>query len=348
MKITREQFERECKRRFGADNPEPMNIGYWEFMVRRGGDPYSVRRELGLPPHYGSCSAEGCGPGEGPDWCFDRFGMTRTPMPDGRVICVAGEHEDFYDPDFCIYNDVIVLRPASGETDVSLTSGEVELYGYPAEVFPPTDFHSATLVDDRIIIVGRLGYYGSRSIGPTPVMQLDTRSYRITPTQTTGANPGWIYRHHADYDEERHAITVRGGMIDIGDRKKETPHLAAYRLHLDGMCWEMLAEAESPRRFLIERDDDYDREIKPVTDDMFRVEGLPARWLPPDYRGVETYQISVQGVRVTFEDFFSEIRVFVEGALPEEITDQIMTEVTAKLRAGTGAGWEYKEVDRWE
>jgi len=39
-----------------------------------------------------------------PIWCFKRVGNTRTRLPDGRIICVGGEHEDFYDPDFCIYN----------------------------------------------------------------------------------------------------------------------------------------------------------------------------------------------------------------------------------------------------
>lgn len=40
-----------------------------------------------------------------PVWCFNRFGATRTKLPDGRTVCIGGEHEDFYDPDFYIYND---------------------------------------------------------------------------------------------------------------------------------------------------------------------------------------------------------------------------------------------------
>ena len=67
------------------------------------------------------------------------------------MICIAGEHEDYYDPDFCIYNDVVVLG----------LDGSVEIYGYPKDVFPPTDFHTATLVGDRVIVIGRLGYMGS-------------------------------------------------------------------------------------------------------------------------------------------------------------------------------------------
>jgi len=28
----------------------------------------------------------------------------RNQLPDGRLVSVGGEHEDYYDPDFCIYN----------------------------------------------------------------------------------------------------------------------------------------------------------------------------------------------------------------------------------------------------
>jgi hypothetical protein len=33
--------------------------------------------------------------------------------------CIGGEHEDYYDPDVHIYNDVVVLGPG----------GEIEIYG---------------------------------------------------------------------------------------------------------------------------------------------------------------------------------------------------------------------------
>lgn len=164
MEMTRELFERQHARRYGAGNPERMHVAFWEWMVRRGVPAYTAMWEFGL--------SHQCG--RSPTWCFDRFGMTRTPMPDGRIICIAGEHEDFYHPDFCIYNDVIVLRPAPGQTGVTVDAGEVEIYGYPDGVFPPTDFHSATRVGDRIFLIGRLGYHGKRLHGQTPVMMLDT------------------------------------------------------------------------------------------------------------------------------------------------------------------------------
>lgn len=70
----------------------------------------------------------------GPVWSFDRFGQSATRRADGRLVLIAGEHEDRYDPDFRIYNDVTVLDGRGG----------AQHFLSPAEVFPPTDVHSAT------------------------------------------------------------------------------------------------------------------------------------------------------------------------------------------------------------
>ena len=129
----------------------------------------------------------------GPFWSWQRFGRTSTALPDGRVIHIAGEHEDCYDPDFCIYNDVVV----------EYAGGRREFYLYPKDVFPPTDFHSATLVGREIILIGSLGYHDLRRIGETQVLKLDTRTLRIEPVATTGAAPGWISDHIAERSARR-------------------------------------------------------------------------------------------------------------------------------------------------
>ncbi len=74
-------------------------------------------------------------------------------------MLIAGEHEDCYDPDFQIYNDVVVLHP----------DGRMDILGYPREIFPPTDFHSATLVGEQIFIIGGLSYPEERQAAKTRV-----------------------------------------------------------------------------------------------------------------------------------------------------------------------------------
>src|SRR5262245_20211093 len=102
-----------------------MNNAFWEAMVHSRVSGYQAASDLGLPAIT-----------RPPVWCFQRFGQSITQLPDGRIIEIGGEHEDHYDPDFCIYNDVVVHRG----------DGAFDIFGYPEDVFPPTDFHTATLV----------------------------------------------------------------------------------------------------------------------------------------------------------------------------------------------------------
>ena len=109
MTISRAIFEAERKRRFGTANPERMRLPHWEAMVRSGEDPYVVRERLGAEaPRHGD-----------PDWCFDRYGMTRTDLGDGRTVCIAGEHED----------QVLLRDPDEGPRPTESAPGEASRRG---------------------------------------------------------------------------------------------------------------------------------------------------------------------------------------------------------------------------
>ncbi len=230
--ISEAQYHAEKTRRFGTSNPEPMEVPFWTFMVQRGWIAFHARMQFDTAFRdyknaYSAWHGRTAGgevlacqlglphPGYGPPvWCFDRFGMSLTRLPDGRVLFIAGEHEDWYDYDFCIYNDVIVIDPEL----------RVMIYGYPETVFPPTDFHSATLVGaSEVYLIGNLGYPEGRRLDETPVYRLDTDTMQMRQVATGGANPGWISRHQAEYDAEHHAITISGGQIFSG-------HPGAWRL----------------------------------------------------------------------------------------------------------------------
>jgi hypothetical protein len=181
--------------RFGSENGEPMNVSFWRDMIRAGVSAYAARDLYG----------EGSAYGGGPVWCFDRFGASLTQLTDGRFVQVGGEHEDFYDPDFYIYNDVVVHDGR----------GDFAIYGYPRDVFPPTDFHSATLCSDTIYLIGGLGYVNDRRPGYTPVFRLCLKSWRIDTLPTSGEMPGWIHGHRAHFDSQRDHIRVENGELTI-------------------------------------------------------------------------------------------------------------------------------------
>ena len=86
-----------------------------------------------------------------PHYTTNRHGMSYTDV-NGLSIFIGGEHEDYYDPNFCIYNDVITIDK----------DDNIKIYAYPKNIFPPTDFHYSIYVNGYIWIFGSIGYQKDR------------------------------------------------------------------------------------------------------------------------------------------------------------------------------------------
>ncbi len=353
MGISRSVFERQRQRRFGAANPERMPLAFWEQMVRSAEDArtrdYSARRvsgELGTIP---SDAREYFGLEErddaGPIWTFERMGATRTPHPDGRMICVGGEYEDFHDSDFCIYNDVVII-------DID---GSVEIYGYPEELFPPTDFHSATLLDDRVILIGRLGYHGKRHPGETPVYSLDLRDYRIEPLPSGGDRPGWIFEHEAELDRDGIILIWGGKVLESRGGEEEIrrnfddfaydPRTGIWR-RLTTRNWRQFSIADAggkgylrvPRLpgcggedFLAGLDDTFVH----VSPEALFPRHFAYETIWPDGPSIEE-RFLVEDTPVTVAFAVFGIEVVIEGDMPEATAQAIVEDIKEGIEADTG------------
>jgi len=175
----------------GQSNPEERNHPYYLEMLRTGEYSCSARgRMRGLPYAV---------------WTAARFGQSTTRLPDGRWVQIAGEHEDHYDRDFVIFSDVVLHTPGALP----------RIFFYPASVFPPTDFHTATLIGNVIWIIGGLGYSHNRKSGVTPRYRLEMDDFSSQPGDTTGAIPGWS-QHHSASETEPGKITRSGGNVHGG------------------------------------------------------------------------------------------------------------------------------------
>ena len=216
--VTDQDYNSQSLPRFGKSNPQEVSYTFWKEMIRTGNPGYWAHEKY-LPdddswPRLAT-------------WSFDRFGMTTTRLPDGRWVQIAGEHEDSYDPDFNIYNDVILHDGDGG----------VRIFTYPEEVFPPTDFHTATLIGDHILVIGNLSYQGKRHPGETQVLRLNLRDFSIETVKTSGSNPGWINRHTSVLAGGE--ITVFGGEIQK-DQGKYGDYKGRHTLRLIDMVWRKL------------------------------------------------------------------------------------------------------------
>ncbi|MEP1698829.1 MAG: hypothetical protein ABJJ69_20055 [Paracoccaceae bacterium] len=212
--LTKSDFEAHRSHRPGRSNPELFLPVFWREQMRDG--RYSRRESLGFTPDQ-----------DNPVWSFARYGRTATVLPDGRLVFVAGEHEDHYDPDFCIYADVTVLG----------TDGNVDHYIYPEDVFPPTDNQSATLVGKQIWLIGCLGYPEQRKDDQTQVLCLNTEDFSISTVPTSGHAPGWLHGHRSALTAK--GIVVTGGKIEPGYRDNE----ATFLLNTETLCWSEMPDS---------------------------------------------------------------------------------------------------------
>jgi len=212
--VTQTGFKANRHRMFGQSNPEVTNHPFWLEQIRTHDSGFTAFEKYSQKERDYSHSAT---------WSFGRFGQSITELPDGRWLLISGEHEDSYDPDFCIYNDVVVIGP----------NGDVVIYSYPEEVFQPTDFHTATQVGDTILIIGNLGYFDKRREGFTPVYSLNLQTFEISEVQTHGAGPGWISDHSAQKIESK--ILITGGQVWKDSTLIE--NVRTWELSLDTFSW---------------------------------------------------------------------------------------------------------------
>ncbi len=341
MEISRELFDQERRPRFGTANPERMQLAFWEWIRGEASPPAQQEGVLGkfglmkrngiIKSRYGPWRARDlfnapANREDGPIWTFDRDGQTRTELPDGRVVRIGGEHEDGYDPDFCIYNDVVVFGPA----------GQIEIYGYPKEVFPPTDFHTATLAGDRIIIVGRFGYEDDLRPGHTPVYALHLSGYHISEIETSGDMPGWVFKHAAEFASGG-VITIRGGAV-IEDHEGEHRYrrnVEDYALNIQSGVWHRLTN-RNWRQFSIRQEDrglfvlEQYPQVEALVPRIIECAVDPSEDLDED---LERIRIVVGGVPVSVIVSIYRIEIIVEGDLPAESALRLAEEVRANAEA---------------
>ena len=334
-----------------------MSNPVWEWLFRGRIDPYIANlRFRGL---FARLLKKHDYP-EVPRWAGCRMGQSRTELADGRILWVAGEHEDSYDPDFYIYNDVIVEHP----------DDQVQILGYPRSHFRPTDFHTATLIEDggAILILGNLGYPEDRREGFTPLYRLDTCSYQIKEIMTSGDGPGWIHHHEARLDPQGQQILIQGGKVLSEDDLIE--NIDQWALRLSDFHWERLTARTWPRFRVLRSDEkrlhlfdygmlDFYREFPQEGSDPFAElaaelgadpdldtfanlyrpshphEPIAATSDPDgeeeDENGWRTVRISIDGVCVRFVDDGDHVAVTVEGELPKSTLDELAAEFCKKL-----------------
>lgn len=325
--------------------PARLDNPLWHWLVRTRHSAYSANNAFDGPSAFDA----------GPMWCFDRMGMSKTMLPNGRVVYIGGEHEDHYDPDFFIYNDVVVVD----------TDGSIAVYGYAREEFPPTDFHSATLVGKAIFIVGCLGHPEQRVETHTPVFRLDLETMIITPVETSGEAPGWIHRHSAELDADGCSVVVRGGELWLGPSHSMQENIDAWSLDVASGHWTRLSQLDW-QRWTMMRVDRKPNRLWDIRQELWRHEhgweGQQSYWNhddEPDFEALaalyrldaggpapekgadyNVYRVVIDGVVVKFTEERWQVHAIVEGRLSDRRLADLQRTTLALLQRLDASDWE--------
>lgn len=343
--ISRDEFLAWRSPRIEPGGPVRLENKLWQWLVRTGHNGFIANEAFKGPSPFDA----------GPMWCFDRFGKSETALSDGRVVHVAGEHEDSYDPDFFIYNDVVVIHP----------DGRIDIHGYGRDVFPPTDFHSATRVGNALFLVGCLGYPEQRVVGSTPVLRLDLDTLAVTPVSTQGEGPGWIHRHSATLADDGRTIVVNGGEVWLGPDRSMQENIDQWSLDTETGCWKRLTRLDWQRWTMLRADRKRNRLWDTRQALWDRDHGWPGKeshWRhaeAPDFEALEAlYRIDsaaaapeegddynvfmtrVDGVRVRFTEEGWAVHAMVEGRLSPSRLDELKRVTLATLVKLDAGEWE--------
>lgn len=327
------------------ESPARLDNPLWHWLVRTCHSAYNANKVFNGPSSFEV----------GPMWCFDRFGKSETALPDGRVVHIGGEHEDDYDPDFFIYNDVTVID----------ANGSIRIWGYERDVFPPTDFHSATLIGESIFIIGCFGYPEQRMVRHTPVYKLALETMTITPAETAGEAPGWIQRHSAELSDDNRAIIVRGGEVWLGDKRTMQENIDSWSLDVATGHWTRLTTLDWQRWTMLRVDRKRNR-LYDVRRELWRRDhgwpGMESYWKHDDKPNFEAlaalyrleatspdpeqmsqynvYRVYIDGVVVRFAEDRWSVKALVEGRLSDVRLEELQRKTLATLRQIDAVDWE--------
>lgn len=361
--VTDKIFAKWRDARRGKHVAEDLSNPYWSWLIQSEESSWAANQHFGGPTSYDG----------NPAWSTKRFGQSTTSLPDGRILLIAGEHEDHYDPDFFIYNDIIVRHPDE----------RIEILGFPESIFPPTDFHSASLVDGTVILIGNLGYPEQRKSGETQILVIDPITWKIRKQLSTGECPGWIYDHQATVEEG--SIILTRGKFWTDDNTSLAENFDDWRLHLADWRWERLTHRTVTIFELVRKDGEPNELFKMGTwlfqkqygtipppempalegsDTLAEIhknmkgvepkdreayerrhqpDGVDFKLLPKREDSLEV-RIEVQSVLVRYDENYDSVRLVIEGELALELIQKLKDDLKSKLERASGKPFDAKQV----
>lgn len=361
--ITRDRFLVWRSPRIGLRNPHRLPSPVWAWLAQHPEiNAWQINEHFDGPSSFEV----------GPCWCAQRFGQTTTELEDGTRVLLGGEHEDHYDPDFYIYNDALVVRP-SGE--VEIYAYPIEDFA-PTDFHTATRAGDRVVLVGglgftwmRDASVTQVHVLDTSSFA---MQRHVTRHADGAATLATATAPGWIHKHQATLSADARSILVTGGehLFDVEGTTRFVRNADDWSLDVERLVWTRLTH-RTWRQLSVHRVDgsrnalfdiamlkyhvpeksDFDRKqvarFVETHGRLFSTEAYDAiyvppvpheRILPPD--DADTYPLVVHlvidGVDVRYAEGSEQVELVIEGALPDDVVETLVTDLEHKLTALEG------------
>lgn len=166
-------------------------------------------------------------------WGVERVGHTATQMGN-RVYLVGGYSDrlgyEFLQPQHCLFNTSTykwsLLLP---HREIGIEEG--------------VSYHSAALVDDRILLLGGYDEVGQRTMRNFSVRWFDPTMNTVRDQPFKGKPPCARFRHVTGYFERLHEVIVFGGKTEQGRKLSDL-----FSFHVEKMRFiELQAKGAGPR-----------------------------------------------------------------------------------------------------
>jgi hypothetical protein len=152
---------------------------------------------------------------------------------------------------------------------------------------------------------------------------LDLSRYCIDEIATSGEMPGWISEHDASWDSLRGIISIKGGQVvrERGGRQRICRNYEDYALDLQSWVWQRLTD-RNWREFSIRQEKGlFMLEQKPKIESLLPRDVEHSVLLP---EREEDARFILAGVPVSLKIGIRNIRVVVEGSLPEALSARMV------------------------
>lgn len=219
------------------------------------------------------------------------------------------DYNDYYNPDFKIYNDVTIRHFDS----------KYELWNYPEEQFPPVYAHD-TVHDkniDFVYITGGLGSGDRQRKNITEIYQLNLETKDIEHIEALGDSPPCLHNHHTKMWNDD-LIEMRDG--DILKNGKAIKNLYVWYFNLKTKTW-LKKDQEIYQHWLITSSNsdglflDISKEILKMEDEKnYSVELIEERKqdIFKFYGYIPDYKIYLNLYRPVKEMYFSEVTGYID------------------------------------